>query len=122
LPIPTAVSFDESSTARYSSVQELSGAVHAQKAFDMSQIARALIAMPPLLGGICLALFLGTQVIFPIIVFYWLTVVGTFSMLFLVRHFPVWCGLSVLASVASLAPVTRSALSWTAWSTGGFAP
>jgi hypothetical protein len=88
----------------------------------MNQIARALIAMPPLLSGICLALYLGTQSVFPVIVFYWLTVVGTFSILILVRHFPVWCGLSVLASVAFLVPVTRSALSWTAWSTGGFAP
>jgi hypothetical protein len=88
----------------------------------MSQIARAHIVMPSLLGGICLALYLGTQVVFPVIVFYWLTVVGTFSILVLVRHFPVWCGLSVLTSVAFLAPVTPSALAWTAWSIRGFAP
>jgi hypothetical protein len=44
----------------------------------LSQLTRALLAMPPLLGGICLALYLGTQVVFRVIVFYWLTVVGTF--------------------------------------------
>ena len=80
------------------------------------------LAVPPVVSGMALGVYLGTRLVTPVIALYWVAVLTVLGALFFVRHFPIWWAISVAVSVALLVPVTRSALSWTAWSFGGFAP
>jgi hypothetical protein len=82
----------------------------------------AALALPPVVSGLALAVYVGTKLVGPVIALYWLAVLAVLGTLFLVRRLPMWWAISTAASVALLVPVTRSALSWTAWSIGGFAP
>jgi len=82
----------------------------------------AALAAPPVVSGLALAVYLGTKLVAPVIALYWVAVLAVLGTLFLVRRFPMWWAISVVVSVALLVPVTRSVLSWTAWSFGGFAP
>jgi len=69
-----------------------------------------------------LVLYIGTQVVFPIVVLYWLALICALMCLFFVRRNPLWCGISLLATAGFLAPATSSTLAWTAMAIGGFAP
>jgi hypothetical protein len=87
-----------------------------------TRVPYAALAVPPLVSGSALAVYLGTKLVVPVIVLYWVAVLTVLGTLFFVRRLPMWWAISVTVSVALLVPVTRSALSWTAWSIGGFAP
>ena len=82
----------------------------------------AALTVPPVVSGSALAVYLGTKLVVPVIALYWVAVLTVLGTLFFVRRLPMWWAISVAVSVALLVPVTRSALSWTAWSMGGFAP
>jgi hypothetical protein len=82
----------------------------------------AALAVPPVVSVVTLAVYFGTKAITPVVVLYWAAVLSVFGTLILFRRLPKWCAISVAISVALLVPITSSALSWTAWSIGGFAP
>ncbi len=82
----------------------------------------AALAVPPVVSGSALAVYIGTNLVAPVIALYWVAVLTVLGTLFFVRRLPTWWAISVSVSVALLVPVTRSVLSWTAWSIGGFAP
>ena len=82
----------------------------------------AALAVPPVVSGSALAVYLGTKLVVLVIALYWVAVLTVLGTLFFVRRLPMWWAISGAVSVALLVPVTRSALSWTAWSMGGFAP
>ena len=82
----------------------------------------ALLAVPPVVSGFVLALYQGTELVTPVVALFWVAVVSLVGSLFFVRRIPLWWTLSVALSVAFLMPATRSALTWTTWSIGGFAP
>ena len=82
----------------------------------------AAFAVPPAVSILALAMYFGTKAVMPVVLLYWAAVLAILGSLFFARRLPVWWVVSVAATVALLFPVTRSALSWTAWSIGGFAP
>jgi len=82
----------------------------------------AALAVPPLVSALALIVYLDTKSLAPVVLLFWFAVLAVFGTLFFVRRLPMWWACSVAVSVALLGPITRSALSWTAWSIGGFAP
>lgn len=82
----------------------------------------ALLAVPPAVSGSALVAYLGTELVTPVIALFWLAVLSLVGTLVFVRRVPLWWALSVALSVGLLIPATRSALTWTTWSIGGFAP
>ena len=82
----------------------------------------ALLAIPPIVSSCVLGLYLATELITPVVALFWLAVLSLAGTLVLVRRIPLLWALSAALSVGLLTPATRSALTWTTWSIGGFAP
>jgi hypothetical protein len=82
----------------------------------------ALLVLPPVVSGLALGFYMGTELVTPVITLFWLAVLSLIGTLAFVRRIPLWWALSAALSIALLIPATRSALTWTTWSFGGFSP